>query len=825
MSPDIPGSRSVKTINRSGWVEDHVLTLVSSCVVNQRGFANTCGVPLGAHMDFQPPAVLGLPRIGPNRPPLRCNGCSAFLNVYCKTNLPKGVWKCNMCGTVNIHKDRMGEATEVSAFPELCSEAVEYVAPLPLSHPISLPSSPSSPPSSPPNPNQTRPAPHLVFAVDTSLESRDLQAVREALLDNLRNPSLDPTTLVSLVTFDGCVAVHNLGVQRCSHVLPASAGGAVPLSLDLQSAVQQLLDRHCVATAARRAGAAGATAAAAVAGGGVLVSEAGFCASHLPGVLSGLRTVQSDVPVRARASRVIVLAGGPPTRGPGAVPLELLDQAVSEKGRGAENRLMAAALDVGAALGDMAAKIGVAVDIFTSVPTGINARLLTAISHGCGGEFMPQNTHTLPHVEVAVEVEVEVEVEAGRCASLRLEVTRDLTEVPSLLLQVALHFVDPVARCRVVRVVTRRIAVVESRVEFLRGVNPVAAAALLGKRAALDAKKAGAFRDARKAEEARYLLAAQLALVATRCGQEGQASRGVLGFGGRKSWQWPAELMPLAYALYHMQRGPLLGPPAPPPPGTFPAAAHSHLHSLWDSDARLANLNALLRTAWGDAYRAMSPKLYVVLPSSGGGGGGNRASAPAQTPQLVALPCVSLAAVMARTAPLLLDVGTAVLVSPTEEPGHVHGDADGDGGGSGGLTPALLAAAMAAVAASSSSATAAMGPQGAVAAASAAAVSRFPVPSVVFTPGAQAGGGALAKRLIPVHLDSYPDQCMQHPQLQQLGLAVAAQLSKQLTEGAAATAAAAAAGLPPAQAKQAAAAAASFVEWCRTVQVRPFPVQ
>lgn len=163
----------------------------------------------------------------------------------------------------------------------------------------------------------------------------------------------------------------------------------------------------------------------------------------------------------------------------------------------------------------------------------------------------------------------------------------------------------------------------------------------------------------------------------------------MLGFGGRKNWQWPPELMPLAYALYHFQRGPLLGPPAPPPPGTFPAAAHSHLHSLWDSDARLAGFNALLRAAWSDAYRTMAPKLYAVLPPPPplpAAGGADAAPPPA--PQLVALPCVSLAAVMARTAPLLLDVGTTVLVSPTEEPGHGH-DEDAEG-----VTPALLAAAI-----------------------------------------------------------------------------------------------------------------------------------
>lgn len=284
----------------------------------------------------------------------------------------------------------------------------------------------------------------------------------------------------------------------------------------------------------------------------------------------------------------------------------------------------------------------------------------------------------------------------------------------------------------------------------------------------------------------------------------------MLGFGSRKSWQWPPELMPLAYALYHFQRGLLIGPQVPPPPDTFPAASHAHVHSLWDSDARLTGLNALLRAAWGDAYRAMAPKFYAVLPPMAAGSGDISCVVP-HSPQLllVALPCVSLAAVMARTAPLLLDVGNAVLVSPTEEPGHGHdGDDAVDVVGGGTLTPSLLRAALQAMAASNAFAGGG-GP-------------RFPVPSVVLAPGAQAGGGALSARLIPVHRDGYPQQCLQHPQLQQLGPAVAGQLSKQLSESAAA-AGSGTAGLPVALAKQVAAAAASFVEWCRGANVQPFP--
>ncbi|KAG2495463.1 hypothetical protein HYH03_006408 [Edaphochlamys debaryana] len=947
---------------------DDVLTLTSSCIVYQRAFANTCGVPLGAHLDFVPSSVLRLPQIP--RPPVRCNGCSGFMNAYCKTNLVKWVWKCNMCGAVNVNKEQLGGSADTASYPELGHEAVEYTLPLADSQ---------LPPARPP---------HLVVAVDTTLDAPDLKAATDALLSTLS--ALPPSTRLTLISFDGCVAVHNLGAHRCSHVLPQAPGlsataaatpaAAAPaaakaadgaashlaglsLAADHQTTVQMLLDRHCSFSNAVKAGSAAAAPAPAsqpagkapgAPGQGLLVAELGACAAQLPAALGSLRTMQVDLPQRSRArclcsaveaglrliaaharldlaqpqslpgSRVLVLAGGPPTRGPGAVPLELLDQAVPEKGRSPEHRAVAVALDVGAALGAMGARIGVAVDVLTSVSSGFNAPLLTAIAHGSGGELVPQQgplgatpspapapspsdpaasppaTQTggfvaglLPRQLSGILVRrfgldgrldcycsdglrimqwmgpldtVKSDhddpshadgsgpdgharsssapapaappvplgsgpwrlssaacgvaaLEAGRGASLRLEVTRDLESTPFVVVQVALHWVDPAARLRVVRVVSRRLAVVESRGEFLRTVNPTAAAALLGKRAVLDAKKAGAWRDWRKAEEARLAVAAQLSLVATRCGVEVHAGRTMLGL-AKRLWQWPPELMPLAYSLYHFQRGPVLAPPTAPPPGVHPATAAGHAHSLWDSDARLSAINTLLRSSWVDAYRAMAPKLYAVLPSQPGSGPGV---------QLAALPCVTLAAVMARTVPLVLDCGPTVLVSPTEEPqspgsggGAAAAQAQPGGAGHGAaaaaLSPALVEAALAV--------TALAGPDGRGGVAS----GRFPAPAVALAPGAQGGSGALVSRLIPVQRDGYEEQCLQHPQLGQLGPQVAAQLSKQLGDtarGAAAEAAAvsAAAGLPAALTKQAAAAAASFVEWCKTVSVAPFPVR
>lgn len=107
----------------------------------------------------------------------------------------------------------------VQAYPELCSEAVEYVIAAPPA--ISSAGAGAS-------------APHVVLAVDASLDREAADGAAAALTELL--PTLAPGTKISLITFDGAVAVHHLGAgPRRSHVLP----GSRPLE---QSEVQALLD-------------------------------------------------------------------------------------------------------------------------------------------------------------------------------------------------------------------------------------------------------------------------------------------------------------------------------------------------------------------------------------------------------------------------------------------------------------------------------------------------------------------------------------------------------------------------------------------------------
>lgn len=84
-----------------------------------------------------------------------------------------------------------------------------------------------------------------------------------------------------------------------------------------------------------------------------------------------------------------------------------------------------------------------------------------------------------------------------------------------------LQFVDPSIGGRLVqRVITRRLPVVSSLSDYLRGVNAEVAAAVLAKKAVLDARRQGTIWSPAKAEELR-------SVVATRRDELGGAAPGV----------------------------------------------------------------------------------------------------------------------------------------------------------------------------------------------------------------------------------------------------------------------------------------------------------
>mmetsp|Transcript_13367 Transcript_13367/g.28590 ORF Transcript_13367/g.28590 Transcript_13367/m.28590 type:complete len:895 (+) Transcript_13367:99-2783(+) len=825
--PPTPGESKTAKPGPTPQPCDHVVTLVSNTVVNQRAFANNNGIPVAAMVDLYPPASLQLPQVA--RQPVRCKSCSAYMNVYCKTNLAKNVWKCNLCGQANITQDL--PSADPSNYAELCEEAVEYVFPRPAGAPPL-----ESPGSAPP--------PHIVLVLDSTLGVNSLAGATSAIREALSGA--DPAAVVSVVTFDGVVCLHGLRPAEDSkddngiptplhsvkvHALP-SGGSIDPALLSMYVGPDPLKSE--------------------------LVSELASCLPHrLEQVLGAIRPLEQEKPIRQRArgtlagveaavhlmalfagawwqrqqqqqqgeqqrrrrvkagpgSRIILLVGGPATKGPGAVPLEVVDAGAgaleagtpgaSGLGLSRENlQAAAAARQAATNLARMANSVGAPVNIFLGAEVSSNVPLLALLAHESGGELVSQRgfgplfpaalkavlsrrfgtygiidcfvsegarlVQWMGPVEVldpATLVDPALNgvqdrrlsssacsissLQSGNGVALRLELTRDL-EVPVLILQVVLQFIDHSIGGRVVqRVATRRIHVVSTLNEYVRSINPVAAAVVAAKRTVLEAKKVGAARDKRKAEELRYALAAQLSLVASRTGRQVQVSSGMLGFGARKHWQLPRELLPLAAALYHLARGPMLGAAAVSleaflgPDRLSSQAVRAHEQH---PDARLLLMNTLLAACGQVSSLMIVPQLYLVHQQEGQW-------------VLQPLPPVDMAAALYAAHTLLLDCGcTIMLLPPKGSSVQPNGQAQ--------LEPSLWTAVMAHV----SRLSAARFPIPELLVMPASLDERAALPSPTSTASIPAGGGmeALLSRLLPIHRDSVAEQALQFPGLREL---------------------------------------------------------
>ncbi|GAX77710.1 hypothetical protein CEUSTIGMA_g5153.t1 [Chlamydomonas eustigma] len=628
---------------------DDVVTLTSCSVVNQSAFANNNGLPIGALVDFKPPASLQLPQI--SRQPARCRACAAYINPYCKTSNVLGAWQCSLCGQGNVKKDFEGAV--LTGFSELCEESVEYVF--------------AAPTQSPPTAAQ----PHLVLVIDATLDSSMLEGMATGLIEALS--SLEASTRISVITFDSVLSLHSLtSDSNFSFTMPGSkpldlallaaylsgevsgVGGvkavftldiklALPRILTLLQTIRPMEEDQPMVWRARCLGLA---------------------------VEAGLRIMSASSPVRQkpattsrysqrlpRGSRLVLITCGPCTRGPGTLSQAALESGAAYhervSGLGHEYKQQAtAAQEYIASCVDLAKALAVPVDIILGGGLKVNAPLLSMLSRDTQGSLMlhrgfgptfgaglrscfsrcfgssavldcfvsdglqlvqwlgPVNVLQSPEPEdVGLSMASDRRLSGSACSvarlqeghgvALRMEVVRDL-KAPAVLLQVVLQFIDPSIGGRLVqRVTTRRISVVSHIKEYLDSVNATATSVLLAKKAVLDAKRLGALWESTKADELRLSLRAQLALIASRCCPEVQLSKGMLGLGARKVRQWPRSLTLVAHTLYQLQRAVMLGPP-------------THAPSDWarvHADDRLISMNTLLYSSSIDVVRMLLPKL------------------------------------------------------------------------------------------------------------------------------------------------------------------------------------------------------------------------
>lgn len=154
------------------------------------------------------------------------------------------------------------------------------------------------------------------------------------------------------------------------------------------------------------------------------------------------------------------------------------------------------------------------------------------------------------------------------------------------------------------QVATRRLEVTRSLSTYASSLCHPTASVLLAKSLILNAEKQGASSDPQALEDARVRCASLLRSLARSAGVPAARRRGWGGFllgaasagllGAPESWQLPRCLLPVAEALYHLQRGQLLG------------------HVVGHSDERAQLFHLFLKADLALAQATLVPRAYQV---------------------------------------------------------------------------------------------------------------------------------------------------------------------------------------------------------------------
>eukprot|EP00892_Ulva_mutabilis_P008473 jgi/Ulvmu1/5999/UM026_0123.1 len=196
-------------------------------------------------------------------------------------------------------------------------------------------------------------------------------------------------------------------------------------------------------------------------------------------------------------------------------------------------------------------------------------------------------------------------LEAGQAFAVLLKSTQDL-EGGYAVVQAVARWRNP-AGLAVMRVATRRLEVTRNFAAYATSLCHPASSVLLAKSLILAAENQGASRDPQALEDARARCASLLRSLARTAGVPTERRRGwgsfLLGaglFGAGESWQLPRCLLPVAEALYHLQRGQLLG------------------HVVGHSDERAQLFHLFLKADLSLAQAALVPSAYQVTPDGQG---------------------------------------------------------------------------------------------------------------------------------------------------------------------------------------------------------------
>eukprot|EP00002_Diphylleia_rotans_P038348 TRINITY_DN8703_c0_g1_i1.p1 TRINITY_DN8703_c0_g1~~TRINITY_DN8703_c0_g1_i1.p1 ORF type:complete len:878 (+),score=163.33 TRINITY_DN8703_c0_g1_i1:30-2636(+) len=156
-----------------------------------------------ATLDLPPPRLL--------RTPIRCKYCTAVINRFREAKGDDGSWKCPFCAKINAPTLGLRDDPSPDSYPEFSLKVVEYEDP--YDQPYSLEQLAG---------NFDALSPVNIFVIDITMNSKELEMVKEGLLKALDSTPQD--SRVSIITFSNSVSLYDFSSTEVisADVLPGS---------------------------------------------------------------------------------------------------------------------------------------------------------------------------------------------------------------------------------------------------------------------------------------------------------------------------------------------------------------------------------------------------------------------------------------------------------------------------------------------------------------------------------------------------------------------------------------------------------------------------
>ncbi|GAV76480.1 zf-Sec23_Sec24 domain-containing protein/Sec23_trunk domain-containing protein/Sec23_helical domain-containing protein/Sec23_BS domain-containing protein [Cephalotus follicularis] len=505
------------------------------------------------------------------RDPHRCHNCGAYANIYCRILIGSGQWQCVICRNLNGSGGEYIAPTkeDLLNFPELSSPLVDYVQ-TGNKRPSFIPASDS------------RMSAPIVLVIDECLDEPHLQHFQSSL--HAFVDSIPPTTRIGIILYGRMVSVYDFSEESVASA-DVLAGDKSPTKESLKSLVlgtgiylspmhASLKVAHDIFSSLRPYK--------------LNIPEASRDRCLGTAVEVALALIQGPSAEMSRGvvkrvggnSRIIVCAGGPNTYGPGSVPHSLSHPNYPHMEK--------TALKWMEHLGREAHRHNTVVDILCAGTCPIRVPILQPLAKASGGVLVLHDdfgeafgvnlqrastraagSHGLLEIRCSDDIFITqvvgpgdeahidthetfkndnslsirmLSVEETQCFSLSMETKGDIKS-DYVFFQFVIQYSN-VYQADISRIITVRLATVNSMSAYLASIQDEVAAVLIAKRTLLRAKNHSDAMDMQATIDER------VKDIAIKFGLQVPKS---------KLYRFPKDLPLLPELLFHLKRGPLLG--------------------------------------------------------------------------------------------------------------------------------------------------------------------------------------------------------------------------------------------------------------------------